>query len=526
MSPRNQKEIEALLSKDEPVEPPADLLRSLKLQIPDRFTTPVAAPTSPSRERQPYLRVAALLFVAAGAGFLAIEVRHETKDAGSGAPGRVTASPGRVAPAVQPTAIATRDAKAGPLRSARVTEGDQAVTRPATSERPRKSRAGESTAAKEARAKAPENKAPGLAPSRLDGAATDASSVRAQVQAAGAGAPVTAVVTDASGQPLSGANVTLIGDGLKQSAVSDTRGRASFTNASEATPSSSGGVASFVGGSSPANGNSASSTAKVSLRMALSVVQGIASPAEPSAESAQDSKGSGLARPAASFDESGRIDGLVTDALNAPLPGATVTLSGGVLAGDRIVTSNASGEFHFLDLPPGRYALNATISGFVAGEKALMLRANQEAPVDFNLEIESAASELAGTGAQKARNEVRQSIGRQNAAQNAQNAQKTQSAALFGRVAGTITDANEMPVDNVLVTLTGAGFSRLARTDPRGRFEFTGLPDGDYRVEAGRAGFAKASEDVQVNTQQQPLRIQLQSPYNLPPPSGAKVQAP
>lgn len=106
-------------------------------------------------------------------------------------------------------------------------------------------------------------------------------------------APVTAVVTDVSGQPLSGANVTLIGDGLKQSAVSDAQGRASFTNASEGSSRANGRVSTFVDSSSPTKGIAApgANGGRVDLRMALNAVQGIVVTGEPPAADARDSKG-------------------------------------------------------------------------------------------------------------------------------------------------------------------------------------------------------------------------------------------
>jgi len=60
----------------------------------------------------------------------------------------------------------------------------------------------------------------------------------------------------------------------------------------------------------------------------------------------------------------GRIEGLVTDSTGAMLPGATITLTNVDTADVRTVTSNNAGAFSFNSLPPARYQVNVTASGF------------------------------------------------------------------------------------------------------------------------------------------------------------------
>ena len=55
----------------------------------------------------------------------------------------------------------------------------------------------------------------------------------------------------------------------------------------------------------------------------------------------------------------GRIDGTVTDAAGAVMPGVVVTVSGAAIR-PRTPTSNAKGEFTFQGLPPGSYTVKAT----------------------------------------------------------------------------------------------------------------------------------------------------------------------
>jgi outer membrane receptor protein involved in Fe transport len=72
--------------------------------------------------------------------------------------------------------------------------------------------------------------------------------------------------------------------------------------------------------------------------------------------------------------ETGAILGTVTDARTEPLPGVSVTLSGGSLMGRRTAISDPEGFFRFPALPPGRYDVTAELAGFrTAVQKGLRL---------------------------------------------------------------------------------------------------------------------------------------------------------
>jgi hypothetical protein len=68
-----------------------------------------------------------------------------------------------------------------------------------------------------------------------------------------------------------------------------------------------------------------------------------------------------LATPAAAQVYTGRIDITVTDSTGAILPGVAVEVSG---PQNQTAVSDARGEVHFLNLPPGTYAVNAKLQGF------------------------------------------------------------------------------------------------------------------------------------------------------------------
>src|SRR6478672_1122342 len=71
-----------------------------------------------------------------------------------------------------------------------------------------------------------------------------------------------------------------------------------------------------------------------------------------------------LAAPAvAQFGEAkGNLYGRVLDEQGGPLPGVSVTLNGPGVSLTQ--TSDARGEYRFLNLPPGRYTLTFALAGF------------------------------------------------------------------------------------------------------------------------------------------------------------------
>ena len=70
-----------------------------------------------------------------------------------------------------------------------------------------------------------------------------------------------------------------------------------------------------------------------------------------------------MASPAWAQQQSGRIDGVVTDASGGVVPGVTVTLTGPATAPQEVITGG-SGDYHFLNLAPAVYTVTATLSGF------------------------------------------------------------------------------------------------------------------------------------------------------------------
>lgn len=76
------------------------------------------------------------------------------------------------------------------------------------------------------------------------------------------------------------------------------------------------------------------------------------------------------------------IDGVVTDATNAPLPGVTVTAFGSALQGQRTAVTNNEGAYRLIQLPPGTYRLSFEMPGF-----ATIVRDDQRLGIGFNATI-------------------------------------------------------------------------------------------------------------------------------------------
>ena len=74
----------------------------------------------------------------------------------------------------------------------------------------------------------------------------------------------------------------------------------------------------------------------------------------------------------------------------------------------------------------------------------------------------------------------------------------------FATVAGSILDSQRAALPNATLALTNTGTSARneVRSDPNGRFEFVGLPPGDYVLEANVLGFTNYRATLALNGQQ------------------------
>jgi len=81
----------------------------------------------------------------------------------------------------------------------------------------------------------------------------------------------------------------------------------------------------------------------------------------------------------------GRIDVTVLDAQGRTVPGVLVEISG---ASSLSQTTDEAGEARFLNLPPGRYALNASLTGFQSyRHDNIEVRAGTSVPLKIALNV-------------------------------------------------------------------------------------------------------------------------------------------
>ena len=95
-----------------------------------------------------------------------------------------------------------------------------------------------------------------------------------------------------------------------------------------------------------------------------------------------------LAPSAAAQTTTSTIEGKVTDATGAALPGAEVNVSGATLAAERSATTDATGFYRLTALPAGNYTLTIAATGFARRTAALELTLNRVVTLDVTLQVE------------------------------------------------------------------------------------------------------------------------------------------
>lgn len=84
-------------------------------------------------------------------------------------------------------------------------------------------------------------------------------------------------------------------------------------------------------------------------------------------------------------ETTGNVFGRVSDSGGNPLPGVTVTLTG--IAAPRVFVTDASGNFRFLGLSPGRYEVSAELAGFgTAARSNIPVNVGRNTTVDMMLQ--------------------------------------------------------------------------------------------------------------------------------------------
>ena len=92
---------------------------------------------------------------------------------------------------------------------------------------------------------------------------------------------------------------------------------------------------------------------------------------------------------------SASINGTVKDPSGAVIPGATVTLQAKATGITRHTTTNSTGNYTFVDVPPGDYTIEAAANGFSSVQQSgITLTVNQTAQFNFTLKVGSAVQKV------------------------------------------------------------------------------------------------------------------------------------
>ncbi len=95
----------------------------------------------------------------------------------------------------------------------------------------------------------------------------------------------------------------------------------------------------------------------------------------------------------------GRLEGMVRDAQGLVLPGATVTLTGAGVMGQRTATTDVDGSYRFLALPPGSYNLTFELSGFqTLNREGVVVTSGATFTIDAGLQLATVAETITVTG--------------------------------------------------------------------------------------------------------------------------------
>ena len=103
----------------------------------------------------------------------------------------------------------------------------------------------------------------------------------------------------------------------------------------------------------------------------------------------------GNATPGMAQGNSGVVNGTVQDTSGAAIPGATVTLSNPVSGYTRTTTSDASGQFHFFNLPFNPYRVSVSSPSFRSSSQQIAIDSNL--PVSLPVALSVASSDTSIT---------------------------------------------------------------------------------------------------------------------------------
>src|SRR6266540_2324357 len=98
-----------------------------------------------------------------------------------------------------------------------------------------------------------------------------------------------------------------------------------------------------------------------------------------------------LSLPAAAYSQTttdGSVRGVVRDEQGAVVPGVTVTAESESAPGAHMTTTDATGLYRLVNLPPGEYRVSASIEGFTSfSREHVVMRAGLNLGLDIALQV-------------------------------------------------------------------------------------------------------------------------------------------
>lgn len=101
-----------------------------------------------------------------------------------------------------------------------------------------------------------------------------------------------------------------------------------------------------------------------------------------------------LSTAALAVETTGQIQGRVIDRQELAIPGVVVILRSPVLQGDRSRKTGSDGQFQFIELPPGKYKLEATLPGFNTVKTEVVVFAGRTATAITKMRQATAGEEI------------------------------------------------------------------------------------------------------------------------------------
>lgn len=105
------------------------------------------------------------------------------------------------------------------------------------------------------------------------------------------------------------------------------------------------------------------------------------------------------------------LRGTITDPSGAAVPNAQIALDNKATGAHTTRATDSNGEYSFLQIPPGRYTVTVTVTGFGTQTKEAELLVNQPATIDFALSVQSSKTTVEVSTEAQTINQTDASIG-------------------------------------------------------------------------------------------------------------------